>query len=61
MKKQFFSEKEVAKMGIKSMQALRNDRWLGRGLPYYKVGKAVRYSIADLKRYLQKGRIEPKN
>lgn len=59
MKKQFFTEKEVAEMGIRAIQSLRNDRWAGRGLPFFKIGKSVRYSVKDIREFLQKGKIEP--
>lgn len=59
MTKQFLSEREVAALGIKSMPTLRNDRWLGKGIPFFKVGRNVRYSIKDVREFLQKGRVEP--
>ena len=36
---------------------LAQDRYLGRGVPYVKFGKNVRYMKADLLKYLQSNRI----
>lgn len=59
--KEFLTEKELAQMGLKSRQALRNDRWLGRGIPYIKVGdRGVRYAKKDVQDWLQKNRVDPK-
>ena len=58
-KKHFYSEAEVAQMGIKSRAALRNDRWTGKGLPYVKVGKSVRYYHFDVEKYLKDRKVTP--
>jgi len=44
IEKEYLSEKEIEKLGIRSSSALRNDRWQGKNLiPFIKVGKNVKY------------------
>ena len=45
-------------LGLKP-QTLRNWRYLGRGPAYHTLGRAIRYSIADLQRFKDKHRIDP--
>lgn len=48
-------EKEVAERLAISIHTLRKWRSLGkRGLPYYKIGRSVRYSRTDVSDYLSK-------
>ena len=58
LEKAFLTEREVAELGIRSRQALRNDRWLGRGLPFYRVGRSVRYLKKDVAAYLKRNRVK---
>lgn len=50
---------EVAKIKNCSVQTLRNDRHLRRGLPYIKSGRSIRYAPADVAAYILAGRIDP--
>ena len=43
MTKKYISEKELSAMTGRALQTLRNDRFNGRGFPYIKLGKSVRY------------------
>ena len=43
MSKKFITEKELSAMTGRALQTLRNDRFNGRGFPYIKLGKSVRY------------------
>jgi hypothetical protein len=43
------------------VQTLRNHRHLRKGPPYLKLGKAVRYLVEDLERYLVENRVDPSN
>jgi len=61
LEKAFLTEKEVAELGIKSRQALRNDRWLGRGINYYRVGRSIRYFKKDIAAYLKRNRVKHDN
>jgi hypothetical protein len=53
------TEKEVANLCSVSVSTLRNDRWLGKGMPYVKIGKSVRYDIDSIFAYLEQNKIEP--
>lgn len=43
MVKKYITEKEVSKMTGRAVPTLRNDRFKGKGFPYIKIGKSVRY------------------
>ena len=58
---QLLTEKEVSSLLKSALQSLRNDRSKGRGLPYYKLGKSVRYSLADIDNYLSARKISTDN
>ena len=53
------TEFEVAEAKSCSVQRLRNDRHLRRGLPYIKDGRNVRYSPADVAADILANRIDP--
>ena len=42
-------------LGI-SIDSLRSLRFTGRGPAYHKLGKSVRYSVTDLRKYLKDSR-----
>ncbi|WP_074413524.1 MULTISPECIES: helix-turn-helix domain-containing protein [Mycolicibacterium] len=44
-----------------SEASLGQDRYLGQGIPYVKVGKRVRYLKDDVLAYLQANRVEAGN
>jgi hypothetical protein len=52
------SEKEVEKIVGRAIQTLRNDRSKGQGIPYAKIGRLVRYRLADVEDYLSARRVE---
>ena len=56
---QAVDEHEAAKLLAKSVQTLRNDRFLKKGCPYLKLGRSVRSLISDLNNYLIQNRIDP--
>jgi len=56
---QAVDERQAAAILGKAVQTLRNDRHRRRGVPYVKMGRSVRYLMADLMDYLQKHRINP--
>jgi len=58
LKKLYLNEKEVSLITGKSIQTLRNDRHLWRGIPYLKIGKkTIRYLTTDMKEYMEARRI----
>ncbi|MHC4138518.1 MAG: helix-turn-helix domain-containing protein [Planctomycetota bacterium] len=53
--------KEIVDLGlVGSQQTLRNWRWKGEWIRYYKVGGRIVYSIHDIISYLKKNKVEPK-
>jgi hypothetical protein len=54
-----FDEKQTAKLLHRGVQTLRNDRMLGRGLPYVKLSpRQVRYDIRDILQYIEDCKIK---
>jgi hypothetical protein len=46
------NEKEIANDFRLSLSKVRQDRMRGKGFPYVKIGKSVRYNIDDIYEYL---------
>ena len=44
----YITEREVSEITGRALPTLRNDRHNGRGIPYVKVRKSVRYSLVDV-------------
>jgi len=57
----YLSEKEIAKITGITMQTLRNHRCQGRGLPYIKLRRLVRYSLSDVLSYMESRKIIPES
>lgn len=55
---QLIDEKNLSKILGKSLQTLRNDRFLKKGVPYFKIGRSVRYSLDDVEKYIEKSKID---
>jgi hypothetical protein len=51
-------EKELANVLSSSVAKLRRDRWLGRGIPYVKNGRSVRYLENDVMKFIEENRVE---
>jgi len=54
----YLNEKQVAEMTGFALQTLRNDRFLGRRLPYIKTGRSVRYSLEDVVQFMESHKIQ---
>ncbi len=54
----FLTEKEVAALTGRALQTLRNDRCQGKGFPYIKYGRSVRYRLSDILAAMESRRIE---
>jgi hypothetical protein len=54
----YVDEKVVSKITGRARQTLANDRCKNQGIPFIKLGRMVRYSLADVHRYMQERRIE---
>jgi predicted DNA-binding transcriptional regulator AlpA len=53
----YIDEKEVSRITGRGLQTLRNDRHRGRGLPYIKMGRSVRYSFEDVINFMESRKI----
>ena len=47
-------EEQAAEVTGKSVSTLQKDRVSGGGIPYVKLGRAVRYRLSDIKAYIAK-------
>ena len=55
---QYLNETQVSDLTNKALSTLRNDRHLGKGIPYIKDGRSVRYSLADVIDYMESRKIK---
>ena len=53
----YITEKEVSEITGRALSTLRNERFLGKGIPYIKIGKSVRYRLDDVIEYMEERRI----
>ena len=58
-KREFLTDRDLADMGIANVRTLQTWRLLGRGPSYIKVGRAVRYRLADVEDWLTTRTVTP--
>ena len=56
----YIDEKQVFEITGRALQSLRNDRFLGRGIPYIKMGRSVRYLLDDVVSFMEARKIQTK-
>ena len=56
----FINENETSVITGLSVQTLRNWRFQGKGIPYVKAGRSVRYQYQDVIAYMEDRRILPR-
>ena len=56
--KKYLSETQLAEITGVSRATLQQHRWLGKGIPYSKFGRSVRYLESDVLEYMERHRIE---
>lgn len=49
-------EKTASKLLSVSVYKLQRDRRIGSKIPYYRIGRSIKYSIADITSYLESQR-----
>ena len=54
---QWLTEVEVSLLTKLSLSTLRAHRFYRKGMPYSKVGRSVRYSLADVAAFMESRRI----
>lgn len=55
---QYLKETEVAQLTSISVRTLQNNRWKKIGIPYSKLNRSIRYSIEDVKEYINSLKIK---
>ena len=58
--KRFINENEVSGITGLSVQTLRNWRFQGKGIPYVKAGRSVRYQYQDVITYMEERIVTPR-
>ena len=53
----YLNESQVAEMTGVALSTLRNQRFLGEGMPYVKLGRSVRYSLSDVIDHMEKHKV----
>ena len=59
-REQYLPETLVSEITGMSVATLRNHRWLGKGIPYIKIGRTVRYQESEVLAYLDQLRVQTK-
>ena len=59
-REQYLPETLVSEITGMSVATLRNHRWLGKGIPYIKIGRTVRYQESEILAYLDKLKVQTK-
>ncbi|MHC1726876.1 MAG: helix-turn-helix transcriptional regulator [Syntrophobacteraceae bacterium] len=54
----YLGEEEVERITGRKVQTLRNDRFKGRGIPYVKMGRSVRYSRSDVLAFMEARKVK---
>jgi hypothetical protein len=54
----YIDERKVSRITGRALPTLRNDRHKGRGLPYVKMGRSVRYKLDDVIAFMEARKIE---
>ena len=58
---QWLTEVEVSLLTKLSLSTLRAHRFYRKGMPYSKVGRSVRYSLADVAAFMESRRVTIEN
>ena len=57
----FLDARETAKLLNVSVRSLENMRAEGKGLPFYKFNRQIKYKVSDVKGYIEKRKVEVQN
>lgn len=61
MEQQYLNEQDVSKLTGRALSTLRNDRHMGRGFCYVKLGRSVRYLKSDVLDFMESCKIQPRH
>ncbi len=54
---EFVSDKQLAKLLGISVDVIRSHRKEKKGLPFYRFGRSVRYSLHDVRKYIEHNKV----
>jgi hypothetical protein len=54
----YIDEKVVSELTGRALSTLRNDRHVGKGIPYIKIGRSIRYSFKEVCDFMEAHRIQ---
>lgn len=54
----YINEHEVARITGRALSTLRNERFNRRGIPYFKVGRSVRYSLQEVIDFMEAHKVQ---
>lgn len=57
----WMNEQQVAELTGRALSTLRNERHLGRGIPYCKIGRSIRYASDDVDSFMDGRRVSTKD
>jgi len=57
----YLTDTEVSKITGRSVNTLRNERSQGRGMPYVKLSRSVRYRIDDVIEFMEAHKVLPED
>jgi len=55
----YLTEREVAEITARSVYTLRAERFKGKGIPYVKIGRSVRYLFDDVLAFMEAHKVIP--
>lgn len=54
----YVDERAVSQITGRALATLRNDRYVGQGIPYVKMGRSVRYRLDDVINYMESHKVQ---
>jgi hypothetical protein len=57
-KPRYLTDVEVARITGRGVQTLRNERFKKCGISYCKIGKSIRYSLADVVEFMEDHKVQ---
>jgi len=57
----YLNEVMVAELTGRALSTLRNERAMGQGIPYIKIGRSVRYDLEDIVSFMESRKIRTRD
>ncbi len=58
IQKEFGTEADVERIAGRKRATLQKDRYLGRGFPFYRVGRKILYDLNEVRDLIRAGRVD---